>query len=552
MGTYIRLTEIKDAEEKKIAFLEAVAEKNHSLRFNTNEEHFSKIPGSPIAYWWHNFSIFEFQNISIYYESAGRNKTHGNELYVRNWWEINNRDRWQPYANGGEFRRWAGNDFDLVDWSVDARNNYASHGGLYNQKFAGRQGICWNLITSYKNGFRIKHFDHHYSSGAPTIIANEQSNFDDYVLAYLNGCVAETLLKIYNPSLNTTVGDVLRLPIKIQNKESVDRLSIDSRRISQTDWDSFETSWDFTRHPLVRKCSLISEAFEQWEQECAERFQQLKTNEEELNRIFIDLYGLSDELSPEVANKDVSVALADKTRDIKSFLSYAVGCLFGRYSLDCEGLAYAGGNWDDSRYETVSPDDDNIIPIMDEDYFSDDLTKRFIDFVSTLYGAETLEKNLDFIADALGRRGNARDVIRNYFLNDFYKDHLKIYKKRPIYWLFSSGRENGFKALIYLHRYHPDIVSKMRIDYLHRAQSIYEREIARTELELDSNPSSSTTRRRGEKLRKQLAEAREYDKKIETLANARIALDLDDGVKVNYEKLQTVDRQKLSVLEKIS
>lgn len=301
---------------------------------------------------------------------------------------------------------------------------------------------------------------------------------------------------------------------------------------------------------------LISDKYKQWEAECNDRFKQLKANEEELNRIFIDIYGLQDELTPEVEDKDVTVRRADLGREIRSLLSYAVGCMFGRYSLDVEGLAYAGGEWDGSKYITFQPDADNILPLTDEDYLEDDIVSLLCTWLKTVYGADTLEENLDFIAKALGNKGaTSREVIRNYFLKDFFADHCKIYQKRPIYWLFDSGRQNGFKALIYLHRYTPDTIGKLRVDYLHRLQRVYAREIERMQDMIDNSKNQrevAASAKRKEKLQKQLKECREYDEKIAHLALARTRLDLDDGVKVNYEKVQTAaDGKKYPVLGKI-
>lgn len=306
---------------------------------------------------------------------------------------------------------------------------------------------------------------------------------------------------------------------------------------------------------------LISEKYAAWQAECEERFQQLKKNEEELNRIFIDIYGLQDELTPDVADKDVTVHRVFTSRDdvpesmkgsnyvrtmrdeIVSLISYAVGCMFGRYSLDVEGLAYAGGEWDGSKYKTFLPDEDNCIPVTDEEYFKDDIVGRFVEFVRTVYGSDTLEENLDFVANALAGKGStSREVIRNYFLNDFIKDHIKTYQKRPIYWMFDSGKQNGFKALVYLHRYTPDTIGTLRVDYLHKMQRVYESEINRMQDMMDHTTNAreaAAASKRKDKLTKQLKECRDYDEKISHLALSRIALDLDDGVKVNYRKLQT-------------
>ena len=281
---------------------------------------------------------------------------------------------------------------------------------------------------------------------------------------------------------------------------------------------------------------LISDKFKEWEAECEGRFNQLKANEEELNRIFIEIYGLQDELTPEVEDKDVTVRKADLEREIKSLLSYAVGCMFGRYSLDVEGLAYAGGEWDASKYTTFIPDDDNVIPITDDEYFEDDIVGRFINWLKVVYGEETLDENLQFIANALGGRGTAKEIIRKYFVNDFYKDHCKIYQKRPIYWLFDSGKKNGFKALIYMHRYAPDTIARIRTDYVHEQQARYRTLLATLEQRLDA---ASTKERVA--INKEIAmykdkeiELHTYEEKIHHLADQMISIDLDDGVKNNY------------------
>lgn len=251
---------------------------------------------------------------------------------------------------------------------------------------------------------------------------------------------------------------------------------------------------------------------------------------------------MQDELTPEVEDKDVTVRKADLQREIKSLISYAVGCMFGRYSLDVKGLAYAGGEWDESKYTTFIPDADNVLPILDNEYFEDDIVKRFTDFIKVVYGAETLEENLKFIADALGGKGTAHEVIRNYFLNGFYADHCKIYQKRPIYWLFDSGKKNGFKALMYIHRYKPDTVAIVRTDYVHETQERYNNQLQ--DIQERMLTASNADKRKLEKLetkfKDQLLELKTYEEKIHHIADMMIPLDPDDGVKVNYEKLQDV------------
>ena len=298
----------------------------------------------------------------------------------------------------------------------------------------------------------------------------------------------------------------------------------------------------------------ISDKYEAWKDECNQRFDQLKANEEELNRIFIDIYGLQDELTPDVADRDVTVHRVYDTRDdvpdsmkgssyvrtkrdeIVSLISYAVGCMLGRYSLDVEGLAYAGGDWDDSRYTTFIPVRDNIIPICDDEYFENDMTALFVKWVEAVYGAESLEANLNFVADALGSKGTSRETIRNYFLSEFYADHCKTYQKRPIYWLFDSGKKNGFKALIYMHRYQSDLLARMRTDYVHEMQERYRSQLAALSQAIEHTQTAERVKltKRQKKLQEQALELQKYEEKIHHLADMNIEIDLDDGVKHNY------------------
>ena len=455
-GCYLRLVDFRGGMEvQQQKTLEAIENHNCGFYYAQNADNFSEIPGNPMAYWVKNFKIFEFQNLSSMLRSGGRIKTHDNNLYVRNWWEVYEiGDRWIPYTNGGEYRKWYGDYLDVVDWSEKAREFYGNHGGLCKEIFWFKEGLTWGAITSGDNSYRIKPKQFMFSSASPTVFTSSFT-CDMSVLAFLNTKVAKYISKIINPTLNQNVNDTLRIPY-YGFSEKASNCASKCIEISKIDWDAFETSWDFQHHPLLRKVSTIAGAFDQWQIECDDRFNQLKANEEELNRIFIDIYGLQDELTPEVEDKDVTVRKADLGRDIRSFISYAVGCMFGRYSLDVDGLAYAGGEWDSSKYVSYAADKDNIIPICDDEYFEDDIVGLFVKFVKTVYGVDTLDENLKFIADALGGKGQPKDVIRNYFLSDFYSDHCKIYQKRPIYWLFDSGKKNGFKALIYMHRYQPD------------------------------------------------------------------------------------------------
>jgi hypothetical protein len=370
-------------------------------------------------------------------------------------------------------------------------------------------------------------------------------------------------LDILCPSLHFNIGDLAKIPLLPyeRHKEKINRLVQANISLSRADWDAFETSWDFKRHPLIYGIhdaihplkrnilvhKMLEGAFQAWEREAAERFDALKANEEELNRIFIDIYGLQDELTPEVEEKDVTVRRADLGREIRSFISYAVGCMFGRYSLDTDGLAYAGGTWDASKYTSFIPDKDNVLPINDIDYFDDDIVVRFTQFVRVVFGEDWLENNLAYIADTLypGANGSSRDKLRRYFMNDFYKDHVKIYQKKPIYWQFDSGKQGGFKALIYLHRYDKYTVGRVRTEYMHPQQRMYEDEIKRIAALADLPETNASNKASGQKrtefLQKKIAECREYDAIIAHIALQNPELDLDDGVTANYAKFQGVE-----------
>ena len=541
-GCYLRLVDFRGGMEvQQQKTLEAIENHDCGFYYAQNADNFSEIPGNPMAYWVKNFKMFEFQNLSSMLRSGGRIKTHDNNLYVRNWWEVYEiGDRWIPYTNGGEYRKWYGDYLDVVDWSEKAREFYGNHGGLCKEIFWFKEGLTWGAITSGDNSYRIKPKQFMFSSASPTVFTSSFT-CDMSVLAFLNTKVTKYISKIINPTLNQNVNDTLRIPY-YGFSEKASNCASKCIGISKIDWDAFETSWDFQHHPLLRKVPTIAEAFAQWQAECNERFKQLKANEEELNRIFIDIYGLQDELTPEVEDKDVTVRKADLGRDIRSFISYAVGCMFGRYSLDVDGLVYAGGEWDANKYASFAADEDNIIPICDDEYFEDDIVGLFVEFVKIVYGADTLDENLKFIADALGSKGQPKDVIRNYFLNDFYKDHCKIYQKRPIYWLFDSGKKNGFKALIYMHRYQSDTIARIRTDYVHEQQARYRTAIVNLEQRI-ANASTGERVKLNKKLAKlqaQDTELRNYEEKIHHLADQMISIDLDDGVKKNYAIFQDV------------
>ena len=591
-GTYCRLIEPTSQQGKEKMFLDG------ENRYITVQDNFKKIPGEPVAYWLTNNSFNSFNNNilgDLTTASVGI-QTGDNELFIHLWWEIiydnicfsakKKEDSFQekkhfPYNKGGEFRKWSGNDYYVVNWQddgKDVKSNSLSTGHHYQQysdELKFKPLVTWSRITSGLPAFRYKRYGYLSDMAGFCLYSNHIDL--RYIAALCNSIVSTYYLQVLAPTLNIMTGQVLALPfISSQNQNSIIEIVDLCMNTSQSDWDSYEISWDFVTHPLIKPAlaednsncaqTLIANCYNMWVEECESRFNKLKANEEELNRIFIDIYGLQDELDADVADKDITVHrifdtkedipesmkgsnyVRTKRDEVVSLLSYTVGCMFGRYSLDVSGLAYAGGEWDDSKYITFKPDSDNIIPITDEEYLDDDIVTRLCTWLKAVYGESTIEANLDFIAGALGGKGNtSREIIRNYFLNDFFKDHCSTYSvtgsgKRPIYWLFDAGKQNGFKALIYLHRYNADTIGNLRIDYLHLLQRIYESESKRMQSTIDSANSPrevALASKRKEKLQKQLKECHEYDEKIAHLALSRIELDLDDGVKVNYRKIQT-------------
>ena len=565
-----RLSDFKGGMEvQKQKILEALADKYCGFFYESEQSDYIELPCTPIAYWTSQQLLSDFKNGTLLGELAKPRQgmaTTNNNLFLRLWHEVNSADmylhaknkeealnskcKWFPYNKGGDYRKWYGNNDYLVNWKDDGADikryligknpNIPRGESLY-----FKECFSWSLISSAEPAFRYK------APGNIFDIAGMSCFSDDklfYLLALCNSKVALSILHILAPTINFQAGDIANIPVLIDlcQEQRVTEIAKTNIRLSKYDWDSFENSWDFNKSPLLcYKSNKISVAFEMWSKECAERFNMLKSNEEELNRIFIDIYGLKDELTPKVEDKDVTVRKADLQRDIKDLISYAVGCIFGRYSLEIDGLAYAGGEWDDSKYENFIPDEDNCIPITDEEYFSDDIVGRFVEFIKTVYGSETLEENLEFIANALGNKSDtARDVIRNYFLNNFYADHLKVYQKRPIYWLFDSGKQNGFKALIYMHRYDADTVGRVRTDYLHKAQKYVETAMQSAQYTIDNATAASDKSKATKavtKYTKQLAEMKIYDEAIAHVANQRIEIDLDDGVKVNYAKFQGIE-----------
>lgn len=564
LGYYFRLSDFKGGMEvQKQKVLEALSNKECGYFYETSSSNFTKIPGNPIAYWVSKSfnEIFDksdpLENIGYSFQGI---ITGDNNYFLRLWSELDfsnvildldneNKDQvngvWIPYNKGGNYRKWYGNNGYVLRWINGGKT--LTRARTENISWYFKPCVTWSFITSGKFSCRYMTQGSLWDVAGSSIFQNGSVPLQ-YICALMNSKFAQMFFNITNPTINYQVMNIISLPFIYNNQINLitDKAN-DCINLSKQDWDLFETSWDFNVHPLVKNhVNTIRESYSLWDKECNDRFNQLKANEEELNRIFIDIYGLQDELTPEVEDKDVTVRKADLVRDIKSFISYAVGCMFGRYSLDVEGLAYAGGEWDGSKYTTFIPDADDIIPICDEEYFEDDIVSRFIDFVSVVYGSDTLEENLKFIADALGGKGTPREVLRNYFLNDFFKDHCNTYQvtgsgKRPIYWLFDSGKKNGFKALVYIHRYTPDLIARMRTGYIHPQQARYRTQIELLQEQIDMASSTSEKVKLSKQLKKineQLLELNKYEEIVHHWADKMEPMDLDDGVKVNYAKFQ--------------
>ncbi|WP_037284687.1 BREX-1 system adenine-specific DNA-methyltransferase PglX [Saccharibacillus sacchari] len=545
-ATYVRLVDYNSQKAKEEAFLSG------DDRYIAKKENFEKITGCPLSYWAPKsiIKLFRKKKFGDITNPKVGLQSGDNDRFTRLWHEININDiglcevstsKWYPFIKGGDNRKWYGNRDYIVNWENDGyeiKNLYDDKGKLrsrpQNTRYYFEQSISCSALTSAQNSFRYYPKGSIFDVNMRSIFIEESQLY--YFMALFNSVLINYFGKILSPTMALNVYDLERVPVLYEREIEVNSIASSNIALARTDWDAFETSWDFQQHPLICDEQTIAAAFRKWESEAAERFNMLKVNEEELNRIFIDIYGLQDELTPEVQDKNVTVRRADLRREIRSLISYAIGCMFGRYSLNGEGLAYAGGDWDADKYKTFPADLDNILLICEDEYFDDDIVGRFVEFVKTVYGLDTLEENLRFIADALGGRGTSREVIRNYFLNDFYKDHVRIYQKRPIYWMFDSGKKNGFKALIYMHRYSSDLFAKLRTDYVHEQQERYRTQLAHTAGTLNTATGTERARllKRQVKLTEQLLEITAFEEKLHHLADQKITIDLDEGVKKNY------------------
>jgi type II restriction/modification system DNA methylase subunit YeeA len=559
-SVFHRLIDGDNSAAKELMFLSG------QHRYIQKVDNFTSIPGSPISYWASETVQEVFQHGTPLGEMGQPRQglaTSDNNRFLRFWHEVDlnrigfrmedseeaqmSRNKWFPYNKGGSYRKWYGNQDYLLNWENNGAEIRAfSRSVIRNPNYYFREGITWSFVSSSRFGVRYTPSGFIFDVGGSSLFPKPDRLF--YILGFMCSKLGHEFLKYLNPTLNFQVGNIASLPIMIDENQidTVTGLAQQCIEISKHDWDIFEDSWDFQRHPLLvhKDGSSLEQAFNNWSDFAEEQFQRLKANEEELNRIFIDIYGLEDELTPEVEDDDITIRRADRERDVRSFISYAVGCMFGRYSLDEEGLVYAGGDFDSRRYKSFPVVEDNILTILSDQYFDNDIVSRFVDFVKVTFGSEMLEQNLEYIADSLRRSASdtARETIRKYFLRDFYPDHTRIYKKRPIYWLFSSPK-GGFNSLVYMHRYDRDTVARIRTDYLLAfqdklsAEEMQLRQLLTTELTAREKTAASNRLKEIEKVMNELTR---YQELIHNLANRREAIDLDDGVAVNYAKFQDV------------
>jgi type II restriction/modification system DNA methylase subunit YeeA len=580
-GTYIRLSDFRGAENQGPKTLEAIRNSEVNYKFAAKSRHYTTIPGSPIAYWASKNVIKAFEEGTALGEIAQPRaglQTSDNNRFLRLWHEVEALNigfnmgslteaeasgcRWFPYNKGGEFRKWYGNNDYLVNWENDGNEiknavikAYPYLKGKYqwvvkNEEYYFLPSITWTFVSSSRFGARSSSKGFLFDVGGSSAFPAPEDKL--YITAFLCSKLAFELLEMLNPTLNFQVGNMASLPILHPSspdiRTRIESLAEECIDIAKRDWDSFETSWNFRRHPFLvygAGAPTIEEAYERWNQFADSEFSRMKQNEEEINRLFLEIYGLQDEMTPEVSDEDITISRADRDRDVRSFISYAVGCMFGRYSLDVDGLIYAGGEFDWSKYKTFIPDHDNVIPVLDDEYFPKDIVSRFVEFVRVCFGETHLDANLDWIATTLGKTSGetSKDTIRRYFLNDFHREHTRMYRKRPIYWMFSSGRENGFKALIYMHRYRRDTVALVRTKYLLELTSRVDAAVKSLQRSIDSGNlglTRSQAMRQLSKLERQLAELRQYDEHIHHLADRMIPIDLDDGVVVNYGQFKDV------------
>ena len=560
-GQYVRLIDERDSLSKKNEFF------NSDKRYYLSQKNLNAIPGKPLVYWLTENEIESYQKGKLVLEIADPRlgmATANNDKFVRYWFEVDynklglgyksreqareSKKKWFPYNSGGSFRKWFGNNEYVVNWENDGTeirnyskgNNGKINSHNYNLDYIFQESLTWSALSSSNFGIRYSEPGALFDNAGSSLFCDNHENLL-YILGFLSSDIALKLLFASNPTLNFQPGNIGKLPIIFDENRKTDVIEIVSEciEIAKKDWDTQEVSYGFSETPLLKHhYTLIKDAFNEWKKQSQANFKRISNLENYNNNIFSDIYGseIADNFSiPTLSEVELSKA-------VRSLISYAVGTLFGRYSPEEKGIIYAGGDWDSSKYKIIQPDQDNIIPIGEDEYFDDDLTARFVDWIKTIYGAETLEENLLFIAEGLGGNGSSREIIRKYFLNDFFLDHCKTYKKHPIYWLFDSGKKNGFKCLVYVHRYKPDTIARIRTDYVHEQQERYRSQIKHIENAIDGAPKSEQVKMRKQlkDLQGKLDEVTKYEEKIHHLADQMIKIDLDDGVKHNYAIFQDV------------
>lgn len=568
IGTYLKLSEFKgnmDVQKEKVV---NSLKSSTNYKFNISQNNFLKTPNYQIIFWEDKYLIDSFNKyppLSKYAKPSRGLSTFNDNKFLRFWFEptfksinfncstledsINSKKKWFPYNKGGSYRKWYGNNEYVVNfYNFGEDIKQTGKGSFSNSDYYFSKGLTWSRISS--RYFGVRYHDNGFiigDAGPSVIVIND--NYIFYILGILLSQFSLRIISSLNESMTFQVGDLNRIPIlvKEEKKKEIEELVKLNIEISKKDWDENEISWDYIKHfSLKSNSNNLKDIYGEYVNFKENEFIKMKNNEIKLNKIIYNLYNITEEF--EIKDDDITLNKMNKTDFIKSFISYAIGCMFGRYSLDNEGLQFAGGVFNINNYNKFKPDDDNIIPVLDTAYFDDDIVGYFTKFVETCFGKKTLEENLDFIAGALSKsKKPSREIIRQYLLKNFFNDHKKTYKKCPIYWQFSSGKHNGFNCLVYMHRYEPSLVARIRTDYLHKTQKAIEQRIVNNDNIINNSTSkqevANATKEKA-KLQKQLKETQEYDEVLAHIANQNIKIDLDDGVKVNYAKFQNIEIKK--------
>lgn len=592
ISTFLSLREDKKLLEKKNLFL---------LRkhlFSISASNFKKIPGSPIAYWISHRLLQYFEKCPNFYSVAPTKQglaTGNNDLFLKFWNEVStsnfsvfNSDnkKWFPCNKGGSYRKWFGNNEYIVNWENDGYEiqNYKDKNGKLlsrpqNKQFYFNEGITWSSLSSSRLSMRYspKGFIFETKGSMAFPLTNDLIYL---TLGFMNSSVVNKCLEVLAPTLDFHEGPIGKLPwVEPKNKNTIIHNSLRLVDIAKSDWDAYETSWDFEKLPIIRnefKKDTIGSSYNAWRTQSLADIAEMKLLEEENNELFINTYGLQDELMPDVPLEQITLTVNPryryksdasdeelearfKTDTIKELISYAIGCAMGRYSLDKGGLVYAnekGEGFNPADYRTYPADGDGIIPVTDTAWFpEEDAVERLVKFIKTVWGEDTLAENLEFIANALDKKPTETsvDAIRRYITKDFYKDHLQTYKNRPIYWLFSSGKEKAFECLVYMHRMNAQTLARIRMEFIVPLMSKFEATLAKLEQDLplaESTASRKIIEKQIDKLTKQKHELVNYDDVINHAINERIEMDLDDGVKVNYAKFANLLAESKKIVGK--